>query len=137
MTILLILAGCAAPPASQPTSPPPPPPTADAAGLTGIWAIKAIDNQPLEGAPATIAFAGDRVSGTTGCNRFNGSFQLAGDRLTIGALGTTRMACPPPLMQRETVLLARFAAPLAVSGGAAGTLTLTGTGGETVLLERQ
>ncbi|MGF7147714.1 heat shock protein HslJ [Sphingomonas zeicaulis] len=105
--------------------------------LTGTWAIKAVDNQPLEGAPATIAFADDRVSGTTGCNRFSGSFQLAGNMLTLGALGTTRMACPPPLMQRETMLLARLSAPLTVSSTARGTVTLTGSGGETVVLARQ
>jgi heat shock protein HslJ len=34
-----------------------------------------------------------RASGFAGCNRFSGSYQLAGDRLTFGPLLSTKMAC--------------------------------------------
>lgn len=34
-----------------------------------------------------------RVTGSTGCNRLTGSFNLEGDRLSFGQMVTTRMAC--------------------------------------------
>ncbi|MGH8470128.1 MAG: YbaY family lipoprotein [Gammaproteobacteria bacterium] len=35
-----------------------------------------------------------RVSGSGGCNRLMGSYELNGDRLTFGQMASTRMACP-------------------------------------------
>ena len=40
-----------------------------------------------------------RVSGSGGCNRFGGSFTLAADRLRLGALAATEMACPQGMAQ--------------------------------------
>lgn len=37
------------------------------------------------------------ASGSTGCNRFTGPFDLEGGRLTFGLTAVTRMACPDPL----------------------------------------
>jgi heat shock protein HslJ len=45
------------------------------------------------------------VSGFAGCNRVRGSYQLDGDRLTFGALLSTRMACSPEAMQIEQMVL--------------------------------
>ena len=42
-----------------------------------------------------------RIAGHTGCNRFFGSVDLDGDRITFGNLGVTRMACPESLMNQE------------------------------------
>ncbi len=42
-----------------------------------------------------------RVSGTSGCNRFTGSYTERGSRLEFGPLATTRMACPDALGQQE------------------------------------
>src|SRR5689334_17300491 len=58
-------------------------------------------------APATIAFAAegdgpsDRISGSAGCNRYFGSYTLAGDHLTVGPTGSTRMMCDPERMAQE------------------------------------
>ena len=41
------------------------------------------------------------ATGSTGCNRFTGSYTLNGGRLSLGMTATTRMACPPPLMALE------------------------------------
>ncbi len=38
--------------------------------------------------------AAERYSGFTGCNRINGSFELAGQGLRLQAGATTHMACP-------------------------------------------
>lgn len=64
---------------------------------------------------AEIAFgAGGTVTGNAGVNRFRGQYTLAGDRLTVGALATTRMAGTPEAMQREQRLLRALAQPLQV-----------------------
>ena len=37
---------------------------------------------------------GGRVTGSDGCNRINGTYQLKGSALTFGAFAATQMACP-------------------------------------------
>jgi putative lipoprotein len=46
----------------------------------------------------------DRYSGSTGCNRFNGAFELSGDSLRFKTGAMTMMACPEPLMKQEQTL---------------------------------
>lgn len=49
-----------------------------------------------------ISFAGSgRVFGFAGCNRFTGTFTQKDHELVISPLATTRMACPPDIMQKE------------------------------------
>jgi len=36
-----------------------------------------------------------------GCNRLIGGIELDADRLRFGTVGSTMMACPPELMERE------------------------------------
>lgn len=51
---------------------------------------------------STLKFqADDRVAGLGGCNRFFGSLSIVADNITIGALGGTRMACEPAIMEQE------------------------------------
>jgi heat shock protein HslJ len=57
-------------------------------------------------APATLTFsaAGEqagRLSGSSGCNRYFGSYTLTGDRLHIRQMGSTRMMCDPVRMEQE------------------------------------
>jgi putative lipoprotein len=46
------------------------------------------------------------VGGFSGCNRFTGAYNQNGDELTFGPLASTRMACPPEVMEREQEFLA-------------------------------
>jgi heat shock protein HslJ len=48
---------------------------------------------------------GHRLSGSGGCNRLLGRCELDGDRLAFGAVATTMMACPEPLMSRERAFI--------------------------------
>lgn len=48
---------------------------------------------------------GGELSGNGGCNRFFGSYQLAGATIVIERLGTTRMACPAPVMSIEIAFI--------------------------------
>jgi heat shock protein HslJ len=43
-----------------------------------------------------VRFESGRLSGFSGCNNFTGSYQLDGDRLAIGPVASTQMACPEP-----------------------------------------
>lgn len=53
-----------------------------------------------------ISFAGqNRVFGFTGCNRFTGTFEQHGERLTISPLATTKMACVGDGQAREAEFL--------------------------------
>ena len=45
------------------------------------------------------------VAGSSGCNRFTGAYNQKGDELTMGPLASTRMACPPEVMEREQQFL--------------------------------
>jgi len=45
---------------------------------------------------AHLQFQGGRVSGSDGCNRITGTYQLNGDRVTFGQLAGTQMACVNP-----------------------------------------
>ena len=42
-----------------------------------------------------------RLAGLGGCNRFMGSYKLDGDKIAIGPLASTQMACPDPAMKQE------------------------------------
>ena len=54
---------------------------------------------------AFVQFKGEGdLSGFSGCNRFFGSWQIDGDTIVMGPIGSTRMACPEPLMGFESAL---------------------------------
>lgn len=68
------------------------------------WRLVQIgDDSVLPQPVATLVFhANGRVSGHGACNRFNGSFEQTGERLTIGPLAATRMACQGAVGQQES-----------------------------------
>lgn len=79
----------------------------------------------LEEARPTLLIDEDgRTTGSTGCNRFNGSARVDGDEVRFSSLATTRMACPPGLDEVErAVLTALSSATMSVTIEAS-TLTL-------------
>jgi len=50
----------------------------------------------------TARFEGGRVSGFSGCNQFFGPYALDRDRVVIGPLAGSMMACEPPAMKSST-----------------------------------
>ena len=80
--------------------------TASLAPLEGReWVLRRLSS--TEAAPAepegTLVVDGDRVSGSSGCNRYHGSVGEGetATSLTVGPLAATRMACPPERMDLE------------------------------------
>ena len=54
-----------------------------------------------------VQFAEDGgISGHGGCNRFFGSLESTDDGFSVGPLGSTRMACPEPIMDLEMAFIA-------------------------------
>lgn len=85
----------------------PPLQMAQSSSLTGNWRLA---NMTLPGSPMpmlpstdlTADFANGRVSGSGGCNRFNGSYKTTGNQqLSIGPLATTYKACEEGVMTQE------------------------------------
>jgi heat shock protein HslJ len=78
-------------------------------GSPSMWRFGAVDGEPAIG-DTEITFGPDgSISGTTGCNRFNGRGEMVEGALVIaGPLATTRMACPGEAitMQEDRILAA-------------------------------
>lgn len=70
--------------------------------------LRIADQAVPEDSVASVQFRSKgRLSGHTGCNRLFASYQASSDgRLSIGRVATTRMACAPSVMARESTLAA-------------------------------
>lgn len=60
------------------------------------WVLKDLAGRTLvDGLRPTLQFAGDRVSGSDGCNRYSGRYTVAQQSFkVVPPLATTQMACP-------------------------------------------
>lgn len=87
-----------------------------AADLDGAsWRLVELgENEPVaEDVTITITFAGEQISGSGGCNNYNGSFTLSDDNpflVTFGPIASTRMACPDPAGSQETTYFSALGA---------------------------
>lgn len=126
---LALIAACASPvpaPVLQPAPAPAPPaaavapapvpvPPAPAAApamppdpkVLGLWIIEQARSAPLlDKRKARIDFAPDgTLVGHGSCNTLRARYTLEGDRLKVGAIVTTRMACGDALMEQEDRVL--------------------------------
>lgn len=67
------------------------------------WLVEDVAGRGVvENSQATIRFdEGGRVSGSTGCNLFNGAVTIKANTIKFGQMATTRRACLPSLMDQE------------------------------------
>jgi heat shock protein HslJ len=103
--------------------------------LRGEWRVASIDGRP-PAAQASLNFDDKgRVSGRAVCNRFAASYEASGEALAISRAASTRMACPPPLMEQEALFLAILndAARFSFAGEA---LVLQARDGRTIVARR-
>lgn len=98
---LAALAACASRPAAEPAV------DAVSRDVTGVWVIEQARTEPiLDRRRARLVLGADgRLSGHTSCNAMNGPYMLQGDKIRIGAIATTRMACGPLLLEQEDRIL--------------------------------
>lgn len=98
------------------------------------WTIVSIGGTPVTGdRPATLSFTKDRLSGSSGCNRFSADYAQQEGRLRLGRVASTRMACPEPAMVQENRLFAILADEITVNFRDGDTLVLGSRDGEVVL----
>lgn len=103
-----------------------------------VWQATTINDEviePVKKDAFTIDFDGDRVSGTTDCNGFSGSYEVGeNNTLSFGPLAMTKMFC-------EGSQEAEFVAPLAdvrsFFFAGSGALVLELEGGGTMLFGKQ
>lgn len=101
------------------------------------WTITSVGGSPVQGSrPATLAFTGDRLSGSSGCNRFSGSYKQTGDRLVISPVMATKMACIGPAMDQENKLFAILGGEVTISYRDGDTLVISGRDGSEAVLKR-
>jgi heat shock protein HslJ len=80
------------------------------------WLLAELDGEKVgpgdgERAPHVVLDADEpRVSGSGGCNRLIGSFELTEGGLRIGPVTTTLMACDEEVMRREAAFTAALEA---------------------------
>jgi heat shock protein HslJ len=81
-----------------------------ASALEGVpWVVvSGLETAGWEQTPPSVTFADGTVSGSSGCNRFTGSYSVDGDTLELGEIATTEMACPPPVMAVEREFVDAF-----------------------------
>ena len=65
-------------------------------------AAEKIEWSLVGGLGQTLLLADGHASGSGGCNRFAGGYELEGERLSFQPLASTRMACGPKVMQAES-----------------------------------
>jgi heat shock protein HslJ len=68
------------------------------AGIFGEWLwVETIKNGetiiPKKAGVFSITFSENKISGTTDCNGFSGTYQVDGDTVTVGALAMTKIFC--------------------------------------------
>ncbi len=73
-----------------------------------IWRLESfksegLDRQPISSRDATLRLEGGSISGSGGCNRLMGSYDLHGAQLSIAVGGMTMMACPEGMEQEQAV----------------------------------
>src|SRR5262249_55052786 len=87
----------------------------------------------LAQAPATLAFnPSDRLSGSTGCNSFGGSYNVNGTDLTLTVGAMTQKACDPPVTAREAAV-SRLCPVVASFTMTTTTVTLKGPQGNEIM----
>lgn len=103
----------------------------------GVWLVEDVNGGGvIDNARLDASFGEGRVSGRSGCNRYNGGWQQDGSKIDLGPLMTTRMACAPALMMLEQKFLAVLEAAALVSFDASGAAFLKAPDGRVVRLRR-
>jgi heat shock protein HslJ len=105
-----------------------------------LWQVEALltdsgeMGSPLPETVMDIRFSGGELGGSAGCNRYFGSYSLQGESgLSVSSeMGSTQMACAPPVNAQEQLFLSQLSRA-AGWNVAADSLVLSDQGGQTLL----
>lgn len=84
-----------------------------------IWAATSINGQPVvEGSEVLLGIAPGRIGGIAGCNTYFGPVESDRNKVAVGPLSVTRIACPEEIGAQESAYLAALesAATVAIEG---------------------
>ncbi len=99
------------------------------------WTAILVAGQPtVAGSAPTARFTADRVDGTTGCNRYGGSYEYAAGVVRFGQLMSTLMGCDGAIGATEMRFNTALAGASTVSVDPEGRLVLDGTSGAITLV---
>ncbi len=120
LALTLVVAAACYPPTNLPTGSAAPSTGATSGGgssssmtsIEGDWQLVTVGGAPaVAGSEATMLLAGGKATGTTGCNRYNGTYTLNGtDGIKFGPIASTMMACAGPVMTQEQAFNAALTA---------------------------
>lgn len=66
------------------------------------WTLSSYNQQPiLIDTEITAEFSAEQVSGSGGCNGYFADYTLTGEQLSVGAIGSTKIACPGGILAQE------------------------------------
>lgn len=70
------------------------------------WTLTSLSGVGERAEPITMDFTEpDRVSGSSGCNRYNAAAEINGNRVRLSSIAGTKMLCLPPVMRSEQAFL--------------------------------
>jgi copper homeostasis protein (lipoprotein) len=86
-------------------------PRSTATLVNTYWKLVRLGNRPVtvnpdQREPRITLRANGQADGSTGCNQFNGRYEVDKERLTFGPMASTRMACPDGMEQEAAFLAA-------------------------------
>lgn len=118
LLVVLLLTGCAS-----------------SGGDGGAWIATEAGAGVRFGQPyPTLVFDGARVAGSGGCNRYTGQVIRTGGAFDITNLTSTEMACPPAVMEQETLFFTLLGDAVEADAGQPGLLVLRAPDGRTLRL---
>ena len=100
-----------------------------------LWALALLNGQqPLEDAPIYVLFENGKLSGSAGCNTYNGGYQSDNKNLSVSNVVATRQSCAEPagVMEQESTYL-KLLGSAATYSTANGSLTIFDANGNAVL----
>lgn len=104
-------------------------------GVTWLLTSQAVDGELASvpgGVVVSLLMTDGQAGGTAGCNGYFAEYELDGQALTFGTIGSTQMACVGPVMDLEVAYLANLAS-VASYGATGGPLVMLDAAGATVL----
>ena len=125
LSLALALSACTSSPGASGTAP------SSSATLAGTtWTVTSVGGSFVDATnPPTMDFGADgTLSGTTGCNQYNGSYTVDGNNLTVGTLSMTMMLCEGPIGDGEALFSPAIQGATSWAIDASGNLLLSGAG---------
>jgi heat shock protein HslJ len=90
------------------------------------WHVKAINSHVTPAkADYHVDFKDGRINARFGCNSISGSFKASSDKVTLGELVSTKMACGAPAAAFEEAALGILHRPMKVAKSSKGRLRLS------------